>query len=123
MDHAQPQPQLLADLARRQRPDQTHPARRAEGAAHGAADLGGDAERRRGLAARRLRDEHGLDPLIFADVDQQFGRAVGRSECFDEAYGIAAEGLHEIGSRLSRQRRVRAGVAALPLCFPDEPRS
>ena len=35
-----------------------------------AADLGGNAERRRGLAARRLGDEHGLDALLLADVDE-----------------------------------------------------
>ena len=29
------------------------------------------------------------------------GRAVGRFDRFDEAYGSAAEGLHQVGSRLS----------------------
>jgi len=73
---AQREPELRGDLVVRERPNQAHLARRAESAAHGAADLGRHAQRRRRLAARELRDEHGLDGVAVAELHEELRRPV-----------------------------------------------
>jgi hypothetical protein len=67
-------PQLGQDLAGAQVAAEALVAGGAEAAAHGATGLGGHAQR----AAVVLGDEHGLDGVAAAHVEQPLGGAVGR---------------------------------------------
>ena len=107
---------LADDLARGEIAQQPHFSGETEGARHGAADLGRDAEGH----GRRVGDEDRLDPPAVAEAQQKFFGAVDRPLAFDELGREECERLGERRAQVASQIGHRAEVGDTVAINPPE---
>jgi hypothetical protein len=95
---------------------QPHLPRQAEGARHGAADLGRDAQRHR----RRVRDEHRFDRAAVPEPEQELFGSVLRPVAVDDDRRADRELLRQHEAQVAREVGHRRDIRHTEVIHPAE---